>query len=125
MKQRLGYLVAIALTIPAGLASRAYAGPGAVWVHAYFGDVLYATMYYFAVRMLFPQRRRRFAAAAALAICYAIEALQLYHAPWIQAWRATRLGGLILGYGFLWSDLICYALGAGVGWAVDRFLFKR
>jgi hypothetical protein len=48
----------------------------------------------------------------------------LYHAGWIDAIRATRLGGLILGYGFLWSDLVCYAAGVGLGaileWGVAR-----
>lgn len=39
------------------------------------------------------------------------ELLQLYHAPWIEAIRQTRIGGLLLGFGFLWSDIICYAVG--------------
>ncbi|MCY7330065.1 MAG: DUF2809 domain-containing protein [Saprospiraceae bacterium] len=37
---------------------------------------------------------------------------QLYHAPWMDGLRVTRLGGLILGFGCLWSDLGCYTLGA-------------
>ncbi len=40
-----------------------------------------------------------------------VELSQLYHAPWIDSIRQTTLGGLILGFGFLWSDLACYALG--------------
>ena len=57
-----------------------------------------------------------------------IELSQLYHAPWIDAIRRTRLGGLVLGYGFLWSDLACYAVGVVcgafaellIGWLKDR-----
>ncbi len=39
------------------------------------------------------------------------ETLQLYQAPWIQAIRHTKIGGLLLGFGFLWSDIICYFIG--------------
>ena len=47
----------------------------------------------------------------------AVELSQLYHAPWIDSIRQTTLGGLILGFGFLWSDLACYAVG---GWSRGR-----
>jgi hypothetical protein len=45
----------------------------------------------------------------------AIELSQLYHAPWIDSIRHTTLGGLILGFDFVWSDLVCYAVGVGIG----------
>ncbi|WP_410503428.1 DUF2809 domain-containing protein [Hymenobacter sp. AT01-02] len=47
----------------------------------------------------------------------AIELSQLCHTPWLMQLRATRLGALVLGHGFLWSDLACYGVGilAGVG----------
>lgn len=55
-------------------------------------------------------------------ICFALgvadEALQLCHAPWIEVIRGTRIGGLLLGYGFLWSDIICYAVGIAVAYVV-------
>lgn len=46
-----------------------------------------------------------------MAYSVATELSQLYHAPWIDGLRATRLGGLVLGFGFLWSDLIAHAAG--------------
>jgi len=49
--------------------------------------------------------------AAALALSYADEVSQIYHAPWIDSARFTWLGGLILGFGFLWSDILCYTIG--------------
>jgi hypothetical protein len=45
----------------------------------------------------------------------AVELSQLNHAPWIESIRQTTVGGLILGFGFLWSDLACYAVGVGLG----------
>src|SRR5207237_49913 len=54
-------------------------------------------------------------ATVALAYSCAIEVSQLYHAPWIDAIRRTLPGALVLGYGFLWSDLVCYAAGVALG----------
>ncbi|MEC1172420.1 DUF2809 domain-containing protein, partial [Bacillus paralicheniformis] len=48
----------------------------------------------------------------------------LYHAPWIDAIRAVPLGGLILGYGFLCSDLLAYVLGISAG-AAGEMLFRK
>ncbi len=109
----------LAITIVAGLGSRAYAGPGAIFVHTYVGDVLYATMYYWIFRWLAPRKPALRAAAWALALCFCIEISQFYHAPWMDHIRATRLGGLIMGFGFLWSDLLCYTLGVVLGWGLD------
>src|ERR1017187_5265800 len=58
-------------------------------------------------------------ACLAMSFSVAIEISQLYHAPWIDSIRQTTLGGLILGSGFLWSDLACYALGVGLGVMID------
>jgi hypothetical protein len=63
-------------------------------------------------------------AAAALAVSYIVEITQLYHAPWIDSLRQTRPGGLILGFGFLWSDLACYTVGVALGIAIDLALRK-
>ena len=49
----------------------------------------------------------------------AVELSQLYHAPWIDSIRHTTIGGLILGFGFLWSDLACYSLGVGLGVLIE------
>jgi hypothetical protein len=44
-----------------------------------------------------------------------VEISQLYHAPWIDSIRQTALGGLVLGFGFLWTDLVCYSVGIFIG----------
>ena len=65
--------------------------------------------------ILAPRARTLALAGAALTLSVAVEVSQLYHAPWLDAARDTRLGALALGRGFLWSDLLCY--GAGVAGA--------
>ena len=58
-------------------------------------------------------------------VCYAIEGSQLCHAPWIDTIRHTRLGALVLGYGFLWSDIICYTVGAALCGGLERVADMR
>ena len=38
------------------------------------------------------------------------------HAVLGPVWARTRIGALMLGRGFLWSDLVCYTVGVGTGW---------
>jgi hypothetical protein len=54
-------------------------------------------------------------AGLAIVSSLAVEVSQLYHSPWIDAIRRTAVGGLLLGFGFVWSDLVCYAVGIGLG----------
>jgi hypothetical protein len=51
----------------------------------------------------------------AISLSVLIELSQFYHAPWIDSIRQNTLGGLILGFDFVWSDLACYAVGVGLG----------
>ncbi len=53
-------------------------------------------------------------AALSLATAFVVELSQLYHAPWIDSIRQTTLGGLVLGFGFLWTDLLCYSVGIAI-----------
>ena len=61
-------------------------------------------------------------ALLALTFAWGIEFSQIYHAPWIDDIRATTLGALLLGAGFLWSDLVCYAVGVAIGVVGERCL---
>lgn len=55
----------------------------------------------------------------ALAFAWSVEFSQLYHAPWIDTIRSTRIGHLILGSTFNAPDLLAYAVGIGIGAAVE------
>jgi hypothetical protein len=88
-------------------------------VSAYAGDTLWALAAFLGLGLLLRRRSTGFVAVAALAFSALIESSQLYHAPWIDAVRRLPLGALILGWGFLWSDLACYALGVALGVALE------
>ena len=116
------YAFLVAFVIILGLASRIRVAPH--FVHEYVGDVLYALMIFLGLGFLFPKFSSLKIAALALGFCFVIEISQLYHAPWIDAIRQMRIGGLILGFGFLWSDLVCYSVGVSVGFVKERLSFK-
>lgn len=79
------------------------------------GDTLWALMVFWGIGFLFVKMSTGKVMAAALLLSYAIEFSQLYQADWINALRHTTLGGLVLGFGFLWSDLVCYTVGVLAG----------
>ncbi len=125
-RNRFYYVLIILLTIVLGLASRYFADHFSFWVKEYLGDVLWALMVYWIFGFLFTRKGSLSISIYALFFSFAIEISQLYHAPWIDAIRNARLGGLVLGFGFLWSDLICYSIGIGCGYLLESlFLIKR
>jgi hypothetical protein len=110
-KIRIIYLMLAPPVIIAAFATRA----GYAWMPGlaaqYGGDTLWALMVFMVLRVIAPRWPIWKTAAVALPIAYLGEISQLYHAPWIDSIRSYRLGGVLLGYGFLWSDLICYTVG--------------
>ncbi len=124
-RSRLFTAALLLLTIALGLASRRDAPALSSFIATYAGDALWAAMVFWIAALLFPRAKTKTLASVALSISVAVELSQLYHAPWINALRATRLGALALGHGFLWSDLICYAAGVAVTVGVDLTLFRR
>jgi hypothetical protein len=115
----------IIVVIILGLASRRYGKLLPTWLAAYSGDVLWGLMVYFIVGFLLPKQKVFYIALAAFIFSALIEISQLYHAPWIDAIRSYRLGGLLLGYGFLWSDIVCYAFGIVLGVVIEFILYRK
>jgi hypothetical protein len=124
-RSRALYLLLAVAAVVLGLASRRYRGALPAAVGAYAGDVLWAAMVYLLGAAVWTGAPARKVAAGAAVFALAIELSQLYHAPWIDAVRDTRLGGLVLGFGFLWSDLACYAAGIALAFALDHRLASR
>jgi hypothetical protein len=112
-------LVAAVAVVALGLLSRRYAAYLPAFLAAYAGDTLWALMLFLGIGAVVPAWPTRRTAAVTMAACFLVELSQLYHAPWIEDVRHTRLGGLVLGYGFLWSDLACYTAGVAAGAALD------
>ena len=113
------YAFFMLLSIIAGLASRYFAIGIPEQINLYLGDAIWALMVYFGFRCIAPNYRILNSAIFALVFSYAIEISQLYQAEWLNDIRKTLLGGLILGFGFLWSDILAYSIGVAFGFGFD------
>ena len=95
------------------------------FVQAYVGDGLWALVIFFGVAIVFNRQPTKVVALLGGLCAFGIEVSQLYHAPWIDALRATKAGGLVLGFSFVWSDLLCYSIGILAGVVLDRRLARK
>ena len=120
-RNRILYLILTIITIILGLLSRKVQGLPQI-ISSYSGDALWALMVFFLFSFLFNKKSTIFILVISIIFSYGIEISQLYHAPWIDSIRATTLGGLIWGFGFLWSDLICYTVGIVIGAIIDKII---
>jgi hypothetical protein len=123
-RKRWLYLLLLLLTIPLGLYSRSESPVFAPLFGKYGGDVLYATAAFFFLRLLLIRTRLATVGLFALLACFAVEFLQLYEGEWMVNIRNSMAGGLLLGHGFLWTDLVCYTtgvvLGLGAGYVLEQ-----
>ncbi len=123
-RNRLVYLILIVLVIGLGLASRRCGGMLPEFISKYSGDTLWAIMVFLIMGFIFKDKPIWMIACFAIIFSVAIEISQLYHGEFIDSIRATRVGGLVLGYGFLWSDIVCYITGIMFGACVEYYIYK-
>ena len=84
------------------------------------GDIIWAGMIAWWVGAIAPRASLRVRSAAAVAICFAVEASQLYHTPTFDMIRNTTMGQLILGSGFDPRDLAAYFVGVMTAALIER-----
>jgi hypothetical protein len=110
-RTRLWAAVGMLLAAAFGLASRS--APMADWpiIGTYGGDAAWAMAAYAGWRMLLPSVDRLWIAGLAFGLATMVEISQLANWEWLNSIRDRRLGALLLGRGFLWSDLAAYAVG--------------
>lgn len=125
LRQRSVYAGLSALVLLLGLGSRRFADALPQFIAAYAGDTFWALLVFVGIAFVARSWSTVRVALIAGAFAVAIELSQLYQAPWINAIRQTTFGGLVLGFGFLWSDLICYAVGIALGVLLDLGLQRR
>lgn len=125
-RNRLYYAVITAIVIAVGLTSRSnLADSWPPFLSTYSGDALWTLMIFLGLGFLFPRLGTFTIAVATLLFAFCIEILQLYQAPWINSCRETFIGASILGFGFLWSDFVCYTTGVAVGALGETIIFKK
>ena len=125
VRQRCLYLVAVIITMAAGLASRTYGAVLPDFVREHFVYALWAGMIYYGIRMVCIQWSRARAVLISVVFSWSIEFSQMIQVPWLTALRSTLWGALILGRGFLVMDLIRYLIGIVCVYLLDRFLLSK
>ena len=109
------YAVAIVLVIGTGLLWRSGLLALPNFVAKYGGDSLWALVVFLCLGFAFNRSSPVRIALGAVCFAWSVEFLQLYHAPWIDGIRSTRLGRLVLGNMFNSPDLLAYVTGIALG----------
>jgi hypothetical protein len=125
-RHRITSLVIVAAVIGLGLASRRIDVVHA-WLGKYPGDALWTVMVYFLMALVSPSTSPIKLGVAALAVSWAVEFSQLLRYPWLDAFRSTTIGHLMLGSRFDAPDLIAYAVGVVLAMLVDasRMAYRK
>ena len=124
-RKRIIYMGLVIIVMILGIASRRYGSYLPNIISKYSGDTLWALMVYLGFGFLFNKAKIRNVALASMTFSYLIEISQLYQGEWINSIRDTTLGALILGHGFLFSDLICYTIGILIGVVIEYLYFYK
>jgi hypothetical protein len=109
--------------IVCGLALRRFGlGLGVpAFVAKYGGSILWGSMVFFLVAMAASNRSRPSIALMSAAIAVCVELFRLVHAPWLDTFRLTLAGALLLGRIFSVWDLVAYGVGIILAIGLDRF----
>ncbi len=99
-------MIGIVVLIPLGLYSRHI-----TWLPKETGDALWAMMVFCFWRIILVKRKLRTVAIVSLTHSFIVEFSQLLRWPWLVSFRDTFVGHMMLGQGFLWTDLVAYVIG--------------
>ncbi len=119
------YLLLSALVMGSGLLLRSRFLHWPPFIAKYGADSLWALLVFCGFALLFCRASTPRLALLAVGFAWGIEFSQLYHSPWTDQIRSTRIGALVLGATFNWPDLLAYAIGVSVGALADCFLCRR
>jgi uncharacterized protein DUF2809 len=107
-----------------GLALRLL-GPGLglpAFVVKYGGSLLWGAMVFFLVAIVASRATRRSVVMVAAVIAVGVELFRLVHTPWLDSFRLTMAGALLLGRIFSPQDILAYAIGIALGALLDNLV---
>lgn len=112
-KKRLRIFLCVVLSIlfVLGVLSKEYVGPHRHWFKNYFGDMIFVMFFYFFIKFIRPYMHALSLGLVTFATVSLIEFSQKIHLSWLDEFRATFLGQLVLGQHYDNTDFIYYAVG--------------
>ncbi len=118
------YGIIVIITTSLGLFSRSELTTKGTLFSTYGGDILWAALVYWGISFFVFKKRPLIPLTSAMIFSFGIEVSQLSTASWLMDLRATTLGALILGHGFLFSDLLCYTIGITCAFCIDKYFIR-
>jgi len=113
--ERVRLALAIAVVIPAGLATKfCVPGPVGQWCSLYGAAILYEICCALVLRFIVPGLTPPTCGVVVCVGTCSLELLQLWHTPALDAVRRTFLGAATLGQSFDPWDFLYYALGSAL-----------
>ena len=112
MIERKWIFISLIILVPLGFLTKFYQGPFETWVNNSLGGVLYVIFWSLVVFFFFPSAKPYKITGTVLIVTSMIEVLQLWHPPFLEAIRSTRIGVTLIGNSFAWLDFPHYFLGS-------------
>lgn len=125
MPVRLRYLALAAVLVVLGVATKMYSGPGAGWIGGNLGGAVYVMFWTYLASAVWPELSVGHAAVVVLVCTSALEFLQLWHPPVLEAARRTLAGQAVLGSHFSWIDFPYYIAGALAAGGLGRYVGSK
>jgi hypothetical protein len=86
----------------------------------YGGSILWGAMVFFLVAIARPRLSRLPVAGISAVIAVSVELFRLVHTPWLDNFRLTLAGALLLGRIFSVWDILAYGAGILLALGLDR-----
>ncbi len=115
-------LALLLITLIAGLLVRMAPLGLPLFIVKYGGSMMWALMIYWIVSALFARWHLLPVGLLSAAIAAAVEFLKLYHAAWLDTFRLTLPGILVLGRHFSLWDILAYWIAIFLGAYMDGML---
>lgn len=123
---RIYILILILVITPIGFLTKFYRGIFSDWVNNSLGGVLYEIFWILVLFLFIPKRRYiNVIPMIVFGITSALEFLQRYHHPILNAIRATFIGRTLIGTSFVVSDFFYYAIGCLSGWIILVICYRK
>jgi hypothetical protein len=90
----------------------------------YGGSLLWGAMVFFLAAMAAPRLPRWAIVLISLAIAIGVELFRLVHAPWLDAFRLTLAGALLLGRIFSPRNMLAYGAGIALAGLLDQWAIR-
>lgn len=123
-RQILRSLACAAIVIALGLALRllGYRIGLPFFIVKYGGSVLWGMMVFWLTGALLAGKSLRFVLVASALVAVAVELIRLYHTPWLDDFRATFFGALLLGRVFSLWNILAYLIGIALALGLERWM---